>query len=119
MKLQYNFTTPEQTDRLKKAGVPEASADLYYSRYNQNGTYWGAPKVIENGNYYTMLLEKEKHEQAFYLPCWSLGRLIDIVLTDADVISVLGRKNVNTQMEQVIKLLESGIIDLTNLKKIV
>lgn len=77
-KLHRDNTTPEQSARLKELGVPEWTANLYYTRYNQDGTYWGKPHVANEENYYAMLRERAKFESAFYLPCWSAGRLLEI-----------------------------------------
>ena len=66
--LQNNFTTPEQSKRLLELGVPADSADCYYENV--------ARKEIRQG--------KEKDNDFFtsnrtkYLPCWSVGRLIEI-----------------------------------------
>jgi hypothetical protein len=58
-KLQSNFTTPEQSNRLLELGVPAWTADCYYSKSGK----------IEIKN--TALDE-------FYPACWSVGRLIEI-----------------------------------------
>ena len=108
--FQDTYTSFKQSARLIKIGLPEESADCY--RRARNGG-WSAPIVIDKfkPNY------KNLNGVASYLcfPCWSLGRLINIVLKDADVISLLGEKNKNTLLEQVIKTMECGIIDFSRL----
>ena len=58
-KLQCNFTTPEQSKRLLELGVPEWTADCYYTEFGK----------IEIKN--TAL-------DTLYPSCWSVGRLIEI-----------------------------------------
>ena len=66
--LQNNFTTPEQSERLLKLGVPADSADMYYNTF---GHMYPLGKYIysqwANGDY-------------GFTPCWSVGRLIEILI---------------------------------------
>ena len=68
-KLQNNFTTPEQSKRLLELGVPANSADCYYDQY----------KIL---NFRTELdYGYDFFELNFrFIPCWSVGRLIEISL---------------------------------------
>lgn len=75
-KLQNNFTTPEQSKRLLELGVPADSADCYLN---------GDSVIILNGktfqeNYNEDLDLARLHliEYPHYLPCWSVGRLMEI-----------------------------------------
>lgn len=76
-KLQNNFTTPEQSKKLLELGVPADSADMFYfaignSKENYDrGIFYDAPDVLRPGN---ILHELTKNT----LPCWSVGRLIEI-----------------------------------------
>lgn len=66
MKLQNNFTTPKQSKRLLELGVPEWTADFYYTESGK----------IEIKNTALDIL---------YTPCWSVGRLIEIYLLCAEL----------------------------------
>lgn len=72
-KLQCNFTTPEQSKRLLELGVPKDSADCYIN--------------LRNNYPYGILAEDESYSDYKFagymndskvLPCWSVGRLIEI-----------------------------------------
>lgn len=65
--LQNNFTTPEQSKRLLELGVPRWSADEYRDKK-------GYRHPLER------ILDVELFFQNFPddLPCWSVGRLIEI-----------------------------------------
>lgn len=72
--LQNNFTTPEQSKRLLELGVPEDSADCYLLRTHTKGDTF-IVEVLHDELYskkdkFTNMLE--------YLPCWSVGRLMEI-----------------------------------------
>ena len=72
-KLQNNFTTPEQSKRLLELGVPADSADCYYDKYRI------LPLLLFNGDTMQDLLDaNEPEDPDEYLPCWSVGRLIEI-----------------------------------------
>lgn len=76
-KLQNNFTTPEQSKRLLKLGVPADSADMFYfaignSKENYDrGIFYETPDVLKRGNIFHELTKNT-------LPSWSVGRLIEI-----------------------------------------
>ena len=73
-KLQNNFTTPEQSNRLLELGLPANSADCYYARgfnkHTQEWNYDSFPTIIMEG-----MFEIEPTD----IPCWSAGRLIGIM----------------------------------------
>ena len=74
-KLQNNFTTPEQSKRLLELGVPADSADCYLLRTHTKGDTF-IVEVLHDELYskkdkFTNMLE--------YLPCWSVGRLMEII----------------------------------------
>lgn len=71
--LQSNFTTPEQSKRLLELGLPADSADCYLMRSRNTATFY--PHILF-GETYT---QKDKFLNVLdYLPCWSVGRLIEI-----------------------------------------
>lgn len=67
-KLQKNFTTPEQSKRLLELGVPADSADMYYKHTKLT------PYVLFNNVLFSVYSKAED-----IIPCWSVGRLIDII----------------------------------------
>lgn len=67
MKLQKDYTTPEQSKRLLELGVPADSADMYYKHTML------APYTLNNGVLFSAYLKVED-----IVPCWSVGRLIEI-----------------------------------------
>lgn len=83
--LQKTFTTPEQSKRLLELGVPADSADCYYSHYIKTYTHseyteilWHRPRFITEDNIPNWNARLMDGTQT-YLPCWSAGRLIEII----------------------------------------
>lgn len=84
--LQNNFTSPEQSTRLLDLGLPADSADCFTANPMEclpsidDLTIF----VIDRDETYTQRIGKiceggfVKHSD--YLPCWSVGRLIEIEL---------------------------------------
>ena len=75
-KLQNNYTTPEQSDRLLELGVPVDSADCYY----QNAL--PEPKIITSDRKFQEYIDSRtgtNREIWYFKPCWSVGRLIEII----------------------------------------
>ena len=106
-KLQNNFTTPEQSKRLLELGVPADSADCVH-------TYLGIkilPEGIVYSNYDWMVADGDNR-----IPCWSVGRLIEICLK----CSTLEQRQVRffcngdndeySLIDYVVTVLESGVM---------
>ena len=73
-KLQNNYTNPEQSKRLLELGVPVDSADCYLLTTHTKGDTF-IVKVLHDELY----SEQDKFTNLLdYLPCWSVGRLIEI-----------------------------------------
>lgn len=70
--LQNNFTTPEQSKRLLELDVPADSADFYYDK--------DEVEIDEITHPYFLPFNRKfsNYNDMFYLPCWSVGRLIEI-----------------------------------------
>ena len=112
--LQNNFTTPEQSKRLLKLGVPADSADCVLENLD----------TAENNfqsEYYTRWIIEKRHvkedifcerNEGIFLPCWSVGRLIEIYdicrYYDGDYDNVYGKE---TYIETFISAIEEAILD--------
>ncbi len=112
--LQNNFTTPEQSRRLLDLGLPADSADCYYDRdeleIDKKTTPYVIPRTSTIGHYGIK----------FYIPCWSVGRLIEIYCI------LVGRKGVmmysiDDLREEIIyrlnALKEQGVLDFSKLEE--
>ena len=78
-KLQNNYTTPEQSKRLLELGLPTDSADCYLFKFRCEDVYtqWHIA-LFENKETYSWKMNLLSDGQYDYLPCWSVGRLIEI-----------------------------------------
>jgi hypothetical protein len=74
-KLQNNFTTPEQSKRLLELGVPADSADMYYHKEIGFTSFYSEPEVIPSCELFSTGNPVYIHD----IPCWSVGRLIEIM----------------------------------------
>lgn len=72
--LQNNYTTPEQSHRLLELGLPADSTDMYYCKMHTE-TFWSL-YVIGSGATYTSI--STPPYDFMFVPCWSVGRLIEI-----------------------------------------
>ena len=83
-KLQNHFTTPEQSKRLLEWGLPKDSADVPMIVF-KDGTYIykGILKDKTLSDYQAeddaFQDEQDYPNYVHYYPCWSVGRLIDIL----------------------------------------
>lgn len=81
---RINFTTPEQSKRLLELGLPSESADCYYYDWATNPDdemYGACIQWIDTtlGDDY----QKFHVLEIAALPCWSVGRLIEIYIIAA------------------------------------
>lgn len=108
IKLQSDFTTPEQSKRLLELGVPIDSANCYLTRFGIDKDW--EVKVLNNVKYSEIPISN----QEYCLPCWSVGRLIEIhricsTLPDERYMFPFW-KDQEDNVEWVIRVLESGIM---------
>lgn len=120
--LQNNFTTPEQSQRLLELGLPVDSADCFYSHYIKTYAHseyteilWHRPRFITEDNIPNWNARLMDGTQT-YLPCWSVGQLIDICLK----CSTLEQRQVRffcngdddeySLIDYVVTVLESGVM---------
>lgn len=82
MRLEEQFTTPEQSKQLMKLGVPADSADCYYMAIGLDAEKYG----YSDFPYFmtTNYVDKEHVIAGINTPCWSVGRLMEIYLTCAN-----------------------------------
>ena len=79
--LQNNFTTPEQSKRLLELGVPERTANCVLRHYNWaddnlDENNWELPCVVWTATELDRFIDDEYDK---VLPCWSVGRLMEII----------------------------------------
>ncbi len=75
IKLQNDFTTPEQSKRLLELGVPADSANYAYMCYETGDMC----RVFINHPYTIYSEDVKRLLDRKTLPCWSVGRLIEII----------------------------------------
>lgn len=76
-KLQNNFTTPEQSKRLLELGLPADSADCYF--FTGGRKYDGVPRpFFLFPRTYEYIADFNDAYGDKVLPCWSVGRLMEI-----------------------------------------
>ena len=104
-KLQNNFTTPEQSKRLLELGVPADSADCYLLKTHTKGDTF-IVEVLHDKLY----SKKEKFINVLeYLPCWSVGRLIEIFEICTPYVFTGFYNYMGSNIEVMIKIYESVI----------
>jgi len=125
--LLNNFTTPKQSKRLLELGVPVDSADCYY--YEEGGIADDAtPDVVPFGEKYEDASMETVFSSYASLPCWSVGRLIEIVLlcNTSNGYGIMFDKSLYenaycTNIQWCIRVLESrlrcGHLDFSRLEK--
>lgn len=115
--LQNNFTTPEQSRRLLELGVPAWTADCYF--YEEGGISYDAyPEVVPFGEVWTDGSKETMFSSYVDLPCWSVGRLMEIFIICTPYTEIRLRTRFIEQLiasfEDVIK---QGMIDFSKLEE--
>lgn len=77
-KLQRNFTNPEQSKRLLELGVPAWTADLYFYEEGCISNNDEPSGVIPYDEVYEDNSKETMFSSYVELPCWSVGRLMEI-----------------------------------------
>ena len=122
--LQNNFTSPEQSKRLLELGLPAGSADCYWHfiRRNEHALLrtelnWLEPPYVDKYTAFVdMAVGHDKYREnrlKTYLPCWSVGRLIEIMLnsqidTETYALGIMLDKDVFS-IESLIDIIDEDI----------
>ena len=120
-KLQSNFTTPEQSKRLLELGVPADSADCFYRKNppfkGKESRYEQKPTILFYDEVYS---EWSKCCKLGSLPCWSVGRLIEIYkIVGEEAGQCISCSKNQTQVESLVQLYEEnvGLLDFSKLEE--
>lgn len=127
MKLKNSFTTIEQSKKLLELGIPEWTADMFFYDVNSEKEYqpWEiCPEAIPiNTTYrkYVKFVENFKH--VHFYPCWSVGRLIEImnICSIHNIVSIYRTDRDVTQIdiiiETIINRINGNSIDFSKLEE--
>lgn len=112
-KLQKDFTTPEQSRRLLELGVPAWTANLYFYEEGCISNDDEPSGVIPYDEVYEDNSKETMFSSYVELPCWSVGRLIDIFneCSKWNSLSITSASH-ETHIEQLMKLYEKHIDDI-------
>ena len=124
-KLQNNYTTPAQSRKLMELGIPDWTADCYYYEEGSiaDDSY---PAVVPFDELYEDSSTETMFSSYVCLPCWSVGRLIEIsrtctTLPDEEWMFPFW-KDVQDNVEWAIKVIESAVrtehIDFSKLNEL-
>lgn len=106
-----NFTTPEQSKRLLALGVPADSADCWLTMTDEIFEDRHRPHVRTRGYEIANSFFELRAESV--LPCWSVGRLIEIYVIARGVdTSYLPIERGEDMVEYLIRLYKEKVKDL-------
>lgn len=76
-----NFTTIEQSLKLVELGLNPNTADLYWELLNENPNRYGIYcfPYDKNNCYHNMEELKKQYKDCKFIPCWSVGCLLDML----------------------------------------
>lgn len=122
-KLQSNFTTPEQSKRLLELGVPAWTADLYFYEEGCISNNDVPSGVIPYDEVYEDNSKETMFSSYVELPCWSVGRLIEVMKIcnhpdDVDQVFCELAYSKKNLIELIVKLMEENkeITDFSKLE---
>lgn len=97
-----DFTDVDQSIFLMKIGLPIESANCYYAY--KNGLY-GYPQVRPIN--FSMVDVALSHPDAKIIPCWTVGRLIEIVIRASKNPLTITYRNTNDLMEFMLSIMKN------------
>jgi hypothetical protein len=115
--LLLNFTSPEQSKRLLELGVPDWSADCVYDCALIGGEKYYSLSILEDELFsvYKRIWEDPCTD---IIPCWSVGRLIEIFLLCTPYKDIAMNKS-NLVEQMVVSLFmvnKDGLLDFSKLE---
>ena len=124
-KLQSNYTTPEQSKRLLELGVPEWTANCVLRHYNWaddnlDERNWELPCIVWDATDLDRFIDDEYDK---VLPCWSVGRLMEIYALccptdiDADIWLADSDTYLNSMIAKFESAFEDSVLDFSKLEE--
>ena len=110
--LQNNFTTPEQSKRLLELGIPEWTCDCCYHAKCEDFINWVVkdPPQVMPAPFTKVRSGYKSWDNMPIVPCWSVGRLIEIIRICHEDTATLILQDCTTDY------LTSAIVNQVNLK---
>ena len=75
------YTNKEQSKKLVELGIDVNTADMWYPpsliKYGVVNEWWENPTIIKD-------IEHSKLKKEYYVPCWSLSALLELIPTSID-----------------------------------
>lgn len=119
--LQNNFTTPEQSKRLLDLGVPADSTDFFYDLEANNPPHANQIPWFLDVAYSEL---SDEFRLRALLPCWSVGRLIEILkicVFDKDALAEIFEelRDCVDETKSLIKIFDeySDVLDFSKLEE--
>lgn len=101
-RLQCNFTTPEQSKRLLELGIPTWTSDCFYNLDNLLGD---TPTIIP----FQLDVNDIEWDKVNVIPCWSVGRLIEILTISFGNIDWIEWCAEQPPIETILAEIEAGV----------
>lgn len=103
-KLQNDFTTKQQSEKLLALGMPRLSANFYYDDENE-------VQIVRDPEF--------ELQSKGYFPCWSVGRLIEIYGfgTNQHIGNIWYRNPMECIIADIEIAIENGEMDFSKLEE--
>ena len=118
--FDFDYTTPEQAQKLIDLGVPTwtADGDYYYSSAaNANDI---VPEVLPRDEHYEDWSSFGEIVDYVSMPCWSVGRLIQILtkcsINKSQIVFTADKSPIRTVCDDVALCISRHLIDFNKLK---
>lgn len=117
--FDFNYTTPEQSKQLLDLGVPAWTADCDYYFYGDLSNDV-QPEILSKDEHYIERSTYGEIGDYTSLPCWSVGRLIQILikcsLKPCQIIFGCQKSPIQTVCDDVYECINEKLIDFNKLE---
>ena len=120
--FDFDYTTPEQSQKLIDLGVPTwtADGDYYYSSTtNVNDV---VPEILARDEHYEDWSSFGEIVDYLSLPCWSVGRLIQLItkcsVNKSQIVFTADKSPIQTICDDLAMCIERQLIDFNKLKSV-
>ena len=118
--FDFDYTTPEQSQKLMDLGVPTwtADGDYYYSSdINTNDV---VPEILPRDEHYEDWSSFGEIVDYISIPCWSVGRLIQLLtkcsINKSQIIFTSDKSPIQTVCDDMVMCIDRHLIDFNKLK---
>ncbi len=98
------WTSAAESQTLVRLGLPADTADAFYQRSARSENWYGSPDLLTQ----PFSAERDEFPQQRVLPCWTTGRLLELVVENTGIELTIRKAPRTLMIEDFVRTIEKN-----------